>query len=63
MRYKKSEVMKILMEHSKKMRQSIKDPSEDTLAAWRWEDDKNELILRIYEREEAAEAAAREDND
>lgn len=55
MRYKKSEVMKILIEHGKKMRQSIKKPSEATQAAWRWEDSKNELILRIYEREEARE--------
>lgn len=55
MNYKKSEVMKILMEHSKKMRQSIKNPSEATKAAWRWEDDRNEFILRLYEREEANE--------
>ena len=47
-----------MMEHSKKMRMSVKNPSEATLAAWRWEDSKNEMILRYYERQEAAEAAA-----
>ena len=61
MTYKKSEVMKIMMEHSKKMRQSIKDPSKETLAAWRWQDAKNELLLSIYEREEAAAAATDDD--
>ena len=63
MRYKKSEVMKIIMEHSKKLRQSIKDPSKETLAAWRWQDAKDELLLQIYEREEAAAAAAAAKDD
>ena len=61
MTYKKSEVMKIMMEHSQKIRQSIKDPSKETLAAWRWQDAKNELLLSIYEREEAAAAATDDD--
>ena len=63
MTYKKSEVMKIMMEHSQKIRQSIKDPSKETLAAWRWQDAKDELLLQIYEREEAAAAAAAAKDD
>lgn len=50
MKMKKSEITKLMMEHSKKMRMSVKNPSEATLAAWRWEDTKNETILRYYER-------------
>ena len=50
MKMKKSEITKLMMEHSKKLRMSTKNPSEATLAAWRREDIKNEMILRYYER-------------
>lgn len=63
MNYKKSDIQKYIMAHYKKIRQAQENPSKETLAAWRWQDAKDELLLSIYEREEAAAAAAAAKDD
>ena len=65
MNYKKSDIQRYIMTHYRNMRQSIENPSKETLAAWRWQDAKDEMVLRMYEREEAAAAAkaAKDDDD
>ena len=64
MNYKKSDIQRYIMAHYRNMRQGVENPSEETLAMWRWQDAKDEFVLRMYEREEAAAAAkAAEDNE
>ena len=68
MNYKKSDIQRYMMAHYRNMRQGIENPSEETLRMWRWQDTKDEIVLRMYEREEAAAAAkaakaAKEDAD
>ena len=65
MNYKKSDIQRYMMAHYRNMRQGVENPSKETLAMWRWQDAKDEFVLRMYEREEAAAAAkaAKEDVD
>ena len=65
MNYKKSDIQRYMMAHYRELRQSIGKPSEETLAMWKWQDAKDEFVLRMYEREEAAAAAksARDNED
>ena len=65
MMHKKSDILRYVMAHYKKIRQTQVNPSEETLRMWRWQDIKDETLLHIYEQEEAAAAAkaAKDDDD
>ena len=64
MNYKKSDIQRYMMAHYRNMRQGVENPSKETLAMWKLQDAKDEFVLRMYEREEAAAAAkAARDNE
>ena len=45
-----------MLEHKQKLRNMVPNPSEETLAAWALEDQRDEMLLKYYSREEAEEA-------
>ena len=53
MNYSKLELFEIQLRHTQDFRRSIPNPSAATLAAWRLEDARNEIMRKYYARQEA----------
>lgn len=50
---KKSERLKMMQQHTIKMRDSLANPSKDTKRVWKMQDRKNEWLIKLYEKQEA----------
>lgn len=50
---KNSERLKMMQQHTMKMRDSLANPSESTKLVWKIEDSKNEWLIKLYEKQEA----------
>ena len=58
---KTSEILRYMHRHTKQLRRSFGEPSEETKRQWDWYDTRQEFIINLYERREAAEAAEEKD--
>ena len=54
MNYSKLELLEMQIRHTQDLRRSLSsEPSAETLAAWRLDDARNEIMRRYYARQEA----------
>lgn len=48
-----SERLKMMQQHTIKMRDSLANPSKDTKRVWKMQDRKNEWLIKLHEKREA----------
>ena len=53
MNYSNLDIMDMMMKHTQDLRRSIPNPSAATLAAWRLEDSRHEMLSNLYASQEA----------